>query len=66
MRHHTSIHHIFSYVKEHSRDAQIKKKKNQKPELLELNLVRSTNFYFVCFSDQKPETAEILGFRICV
>ena len=48
MSHHTSIHHIFSYVKEHSRDTQIKKKK--KPELLELNLVRSTNFYFMFVS----------------
>lgn len=42
------------------------KLKKKKPEHLELNLVRSTNFYFVCFPDQKPETAKILGFCICV
>lgn len=45
MSHHTKIHHIFSYIKEYARDAQIKKK--NKTELLELNLVRSTNFYFM-------------------
>lgn len=29
MSHHTKIHHIFSYVKEYARDAQIKKKKTK-------------------------------------
>lgn len=45
MSHHTNIHHIFSYVKEYAREAQIKKKTTT--ELLELNLVRPTNFYFM-------------------
>lgn len=30
MSHHTNIHHIFSYVKEYAREAQIKKKNNNR------------------------------------
>lgn len=39
MSHHTKIHHIFSYVKEYARDAQIKKKKQNRTSGIEFSKI---------------------------